>query len=86
VTDAGEREQALEAFTERLVPGRWADVRWPTRKELKATTVLMLPIEEGSAKVRTGPPIDDEPDYALDVWAGVVPLTLTRGEPVRDLR
>jgi uncharacterized protein len=85
VTEPDEKEAALEAFTERLLPGRWADVRWPTRKELKATTVLTLPIEEGSAKVRSGPPIDDEPDYALDVWAGVVPLTLTRGEPVQDL-
>jgi nitroimidazol reductase NimA-like FMN-containing flavoprotein (pyridoxamine 5'-phosphate oxidase superfamily) len=84
VTDPGEREQALEAFTERLMPGRWADVRWPTRKELKATTVLSLAIEEGSAKVRTGPPIDDDEDYALDAWAGVVPLQLTRGEPVAD--
>ena len=85
LTDADEREQALEAFTERLLPGRWADVRRPTHKELKATTVLELPITEGSAKVRTGPPIDDEPDYALDVWAGVIPLTLTRGEPVQDM-
>ena len=85
VTEPDEKEAALEAFTERLLPGRWADVRWPTRKELKATNVLTLPIEEGSAKVRSGPPIDDEPDYALDVWAGVVPLTLTRGEPVQDL-
>jgi uncharacterized protein len=86
VTEPDEKEQALEAFTERLLPGRWAGVRWPTRKELKATTVLRLPISEGSAKVRTGPPVDDEPDYALDVWAGVVPLTLTRGEPVQDAR
>jgi uncharacterized protein len=86
LTEPDEKEAALEAFTERLLPGRWADVRWPTRKELKATTVLVLPIEEGSAKVRTGPPIDDEPDYALDVWAGVVPITLTRGEPVPDAR
>ena len=77
-------EQALEAFTEKLVPGRWDDVRWPTPKELKGTAVLALPIVEGSAKVRTGPPIDDEPDYALDVWAGVVPLALVRGEPVPD--
>ena len=69
-----EKERALEAFTERLVPGRWADVRWPTAKELKATAVLALPIAEGSAKVRTGPPIDDDEDYALDAWAGVVPL------------
>jgi nitroimidazol reductase NimA-like FMN-containing flavoprotein (pyridoxamine 5'-phosphate oxidase superfamily) len=85
VTEPEEKEAALEAFTERLLPGRWAEVRWPTRKELKATSVLTLPIAEGSAKVRSGPPIDDEADYALDVWAGVVPLTLTRGEPVQDL-
>jgi nitroimidazol reductase NimA-like FMN-containing flavoprotein (pyridoxamine 5'-phosphate oxidase superfamily) len=84
VTEPDEKEAALEAFTERLLPGRWAEVRWPTPKELKATSVLTLPIEEGSAKVRSGPPIDDEPDYALDVWAGVVPLSLTRGEPVPD--
>jgi uncharacterized protein len=86
IGEPGEKEQALEAFTERLLPGRWAEVRWPTRKELKATTVLRLPIQEGSAKVRTGPPIDDEPDYALDVWAGVVPLGLVQGEPVPDAR
>jgi uncharacterized protein len=85
VTEPDEKEHALEAFTERLLPGRWAEVRWPTRKELKATTVLRLPISEGSAKVRTGPPVDDEPDYALDVWAGVVPLSLERGEPVPDV-
>ena len=85
ITEPDAKERALEAFTDRLVAGRWADVRWPTRKELKATTVLTLPIQEGSAKVRSGPPIDDEPDYALDVWAGVVPLTLMRGEPVQDL-
>jgi nitroimidazol reductase NimA-like FMN-containing flavoprotein (pyridoxamine 5'-phosphate oxidase superfamily) len=85
ISEPDEKERALEAFTERLVAGRWADVRRPTRKELKATTVLRLPIEEGSAKVRTGPPIDDDEDYALDVWAGVVPLTLTRGDPVRDV-
>jgi uncharacterized protein len=69
-------EQALEAFTEKLVPGRWADVRWPTKQELKGTAVLSLPITEGSAKVRTGPPVDDDEDYELDVWAGVVPMTL----------
>jgi nitroimidazol reductase NimA-like FMN-containing flavoprotein (pyridoxamine 5'-phosphate oxidase superfamily) len=84
ITEPDAKERALEAFTDRLVAGRWADVRWPTRKELKATTVLTLPIEEGSAKVRSGPPIDDEPDYALDVWAGVVPLALARGAPVED--
>jgi nitroimidazol reductase NimA-like FMN-containing flavoprotein (pyridoxamine 5'-phosphate oxidase superfamily) len=85
VEDSAERERALEAFTERLLPGRWAEVRWPTRKELKATTVLTLPIAEGSAKVRSGPPIDDEADYERDTWAGVVPIALTRGEPVPDV-
>ena len=69
VDDAGGEERALEAFTEQLVPGRWADVRWPNAKELKATAVLALPITEGSAKVRTGPPVDDDEDYALDAWA-----------------
>jgi uncharacterized protein len=83
--DPDEREAALHAFTERLIPGRWEEVRRPTGKELKATTVLKLPIEEGSAKIRSGPPIDDEPDYQLDVWAGVVPLTLVRGHPVPDV-
>jgi nitroimidazol reductase NimA-like FMN-containing flavoprotein (pyridoxamine 5'-phosphate oxidase superfamily) len=85
ISEPAEKEQALEAFTDRLVKGRWAEVRPPTRKELRATTVLRLPIAEGSAKVRTGPPIDDDEDYALDVWAGVVPLVLTRGDPVRDV-
>lgn len=86
VTEPDAQEAALEAFTERLVPGRWADVRWPTRKELKATTVLVLPIEEGSAKVRTGPPLDDDEDYELDTWAGVVPLSLQRSAPIPDKR
>jgi nitroimidazol reductase NimA-like FMN-containing flavoprotein (pyridoxamine 5'-phosphate oxidase superfamily) len=79
-------EQALHAFTERLVPGRWDAVRRPNRKELKATSVLALPIEEGSAKVRTGPPVDDDEDYALDTWAGVVPLRLLAQAPVPDPR
>lgn len=86
LSEPDEKDQALEAFTERLVSGRWADVRWPTRKELKATTVLKLPIEEGSAKVRTGPPIDDDEDYALDVWAGVVPLETRALAPLPDER
>ena len=63
VTGDERLEAALEAFTEKLVPGRWADVRWPNAKELKGTAVLALPIEEGSAKVRTGPPVDDDEDY-----------------------
>jgi len=88
VTTPAELEEALEAFTEKLVPGRWADVRWPTATELKGTAVLKLPIAEGSAKVRTGPPIDDDEDYPLDVWAGVVPLRLTASpaEPDPQLR
>jgi uncharacterized protein len=84
VTTPAELERALEAFTEKLVPGRWADVRWPTRKELRGTAVLALPITEGSAKVRTGPPIDDDEDYELDAWAGVVPLSLVAGTPEAD--
>ena len=71
----GAAEAALEAFTERLVPGRWDEVRWPTPQELKGTRVLALDLDEASAKVRTGPPVDDDEDYELDVWAGVIPLT-----------
>jgi uncharacterized protein len=71
-----EKLAALQAITDHVVPGRWADVRPPTRKELKATSVLRLPIAEASAKVRVGPPLDDESDYALDAWAGVIPLRL----------
>ncbi len=81
-----EKERALEAFAEALLRGRWADARGPTRQELKGTMVLRLPLDEVSAKVRTGPPADDEPDYDLDVWAGVVPLSLERGEPLADPR
>ena len=84
LTENEELERALEAFTEKLVPGRWADVRWPTRKELKGTTALALPIVEGSAKVRTGPPIDDDEDYALDTWAGVVPMRIETLPPEPD--
>ena len=86
VVDADEKDKALEALTEHIVPGRWADVRWPTELELKATTVLKLPIEEASAKIRTGDPKDDEEDYAMDIWAGVLPLALTKGEPISDER
>ena len=79
-----EKAQALELFTERVAPGRWEHVRWPSAKELKATKVLALPIDEASAKVRTGPPGDDDEDYAMDTWAGVVPLRVTAGAPVDD--
>lgn len=86
VSDPDEKTRALEAITEHIVPGRWADVRWPNELELKATSVLRLPIDEASAKIRTGAPVDDEEDYQLDIWAGVLPLSLTTGEPIRDER
>jgi len=76
VTDQDELYQALEVFTEKMCPGRWADVRKPTAGEWKATLLLSFEINEASAKVRTGPPKDDEEDYSLDVWAGVLPLKL----------
>ena len=86
VSDEDEKNRALEAVTEHIVPGRWADVRWPTSLELKATTVLKLAIDEASAKIRTGGPIDDEEDYAMAVWAGVLPLKLDTGTPIADDR
>ena len=84
VTEPEEKSAALEAFTERLAPGRWEHIRWPTRQELKGTSVLRLPIDEASAKVRNGPPGDDDEDYAMDVWAGVVPLRMAAGAPEAD--
>lgn len=79
-----ERMRALEVFTERMVPGRWHEVRPPSPQELKAVRVLSMSLDEASAKVRNGPPLDDEDDYALPVWAGTIPLSLTRGEPIPD--
>lgn len=84
VTDAAEKMTALKAFTDHVMKGRWDDVRSPSPKELAATTVLSLPITEASAKIRIGPPIDAEADYALDTWAGVLPLSLVPGQPVPD--
>ena len=81
-----EKGSALEAFTEHIMRGRWAEVRWPTPEETAATTVVALPLGEASAKVRTGPPIDDEEDYELPVWAGVLPLRVEPGAPVPDPR
>ena len=78
--------QALFALSEQMIPGRWKDVRGPSEEELRQTTVLSLPIEEGSAKIRTGPPLDDEEDYGLPVWAGVIPLKLAADQPVADPR
>lgn len=86
VTDPEEKRAALEAFTNHIVPGRWEEVRQPTPQELKATSVLVLALDEVSAKMRSGPPVDDEEDYSLPVWAGVVPLHLQPGEPVSDGR
>lgn len=77
---------ALAQFTERLMPGRWADARQPSRQELKATAVVALPIEMASAKVRSGPPGDDEEDYGLPVWAGVLPIVQTVGPLQADGR
>lgn len=82
----GEKLDALRAFTEKILPGRWGDARRPNEKELKATSILRLPLAEVSAKIRTGPPEDDAPDYAMPVWAGVIPLRLAPGAPIRDER
>lgn len=85
VTDDAEKLAALEAFTEKLLPGRWAEARQPTRRELKATGVLRLPLDEASAKIRAGGPEDaDTPDAALDVWAGHIPLVVRALPPVPD--
>ncbi len=81
-----EKLAALRTLSEHILPGRWNDSRQPNEKELKATSVLRIPIEEFSAKVRVGPPIDDEPDYAFPTWAGVIPLETTVGTPIRDDR
>lgn len=86
IEDREEKLAALEAFSEQIVPGRWKDVRQPTENELKQTKVLGLPLEEVSAKVRTGEPHDDEPDYALPIWAGVLPLPIVPGTPIPDAR
>jgi len=86
VEDREAKLAALFAFSEHVIPGRWNEVRQPTEMELKATAVLSLPLEEASAKVRTGPPIDDEEDYALKVWAGVLPFALTADQPISDPR
>ena len=86
IEDADQKTHALLVISEHLLQGRWAEVRGPNEKELKATSVLEFSIEEASAKVRTGPPADDEEDYALPVWAGVLPLAITAGTPLADAR
>ena len=84
VEDDLEKLAVLHALTEHLIPGRWTDVRKPTSQELRQTLVIAIPIGEASAKVRTGPPLDDEPDYDLLIWAGVIPLRLSPAEVVAD--
>jgi nitroimidazol reductase NimA-like FMN-containing flavoprotein (pyridoxamine 5'-phosphate oxidase superfamily) len=86
IEELPERMRAVQAFTERLIPGRWEEVRPPTVKELKAIHVLALPLDESSAKIRAGPPVDDEEDYALPAWAGVIPLRTHAGAPLPDPR
>lgn len=81
-----EKLRALEVISEATLPGRWDHARRPSAKELKATTVLAIPIEEASAKIGTGPPGDEEADYEMDIWAGVVPLRLTAGPAQPDPR
>lgn len=84
ITDGEQKMSALEAITNHIVPGRWNDARKPTKKELDATSVISVKIDESSAKIRTGPPKDDEDDYSLPVWAGVVPVTQKLGKPEYD--
>ena len=84
VSEPEEKTEALKAFTERLVRGRWDDIRPPTSQELKATMVLRMQLEEVSAKIRSGPPKDDDEDYALPHWAGVVPVSTSIGAPIPD--
>ncbi|HEY1428422.1 MAG TPA: pyridoxamine 5'-phosphate oxidase family protein [Candidatus Tumulicola sp.] len=84
VTDPDEKMSALLAIVERIQPGRWDDSRQPNAGEMQATTVLRIPLDRASAKVRSGPPKDASADYQLPYWAGVVPLVVERGEPIAD--
>jgi len=86
VDDPAEKLAALRALSEHILPHRWDDARQPNEKELKATSVLRLPISEFSAKVRVGPAVDDEEDYSFPTWAGVIPLEMNSGTPIRDER
>jgi uncharacterized protein len=86
VDDPEEKLEALHLLSEHIIPGRWADSRQPNERELKATSVLRVPIEEFSAKVRKGPVVDDEEDYSFPTWAGIVPLEMVAGAPINDSR
>ncbi len=86
-TEINSREQKMEAMrllVEHVTPGRWGDSRLPTDEELDATRILAIPITEASAKVRTGPPVDDEADHALNIWAGEIPVAEAFGPPIPD--
>jgi len=86
IENTEEKGAALLALSEHMIRGRWADAREPNEQELQLTTVLSLPIDEASAKIRTGPPLDDEEDYDSPTWAGVIPLQLVAGDPIPDSR
>ncbi|HEX3392731.1 MAG TPA: pyridoxamine 5'-phosphate oxidase family protein [Solirubrobacteraceae bacterium] len=86
ITDFERKRAAIEAFSERMIPGRWREVRPPTEKELKAINVLSLPLDEASAKLRSGGPKDDEEDYSREGWAGVIPIATVAGAPLPDER
>ena len=84
VTDDQERDEALKIISDQIIPGRWEEVRLPNKKELKATKIIKIPITEASAKIRTGPPVDDQPDYDLPIWAGVLPIKKVYDFPEPD--
>jgi len=84
VTDERERLEALKVVSDQIIPGRWEEARLPNAKELKATKVLKLSLNEASAKIRTGPPGDEKTDYDLDIWAGVIPIEKKYGTPIPD--
>lgn len=84
VEEANQKREALKAFTEHIISNRWSEIRQPSPQELQGTLVLSLPLTEASAKVRTGPPLDDQADYSLPVWAGVIPLQQVATLPVPD--
>ncbi len=85
IVDHEEKISALKIITEHILPGRWNDARQPNEKELEITSVFEFKIDEASAKIRTGPPVDEKEDYNLNVWAGVIPLEVKVGEPIKDV-
>lgn len=86
VSNAEERYKALKIISDQIIPNRWEEVRLPNDKELNITKILKIPITEASAKIRTGPPLDDKPDHDLPIWAGVIPINKTFGNPIPDVK